>query len=286
MVFFRKEIRMSQDSKIVSGDEMNRWVKDAMDEPTEETAGGAEAESAIIDKQAARAAAARRREVMLRMVEFKELLMRNACAIKEVRTKLEILNTEFALRYHRNPIHSINTRLKSMTSIGAKMEKYGKPFTVESIEENMHDIAGVRVICSYIDDIYTVAEALLKQDDVTYVSKKDYIKHPKPNGYRSLHLIIKVPVFFADKRQDMTVEVQIRTIAMDFWASLEHQLHYKENDQIPESVLARLHDCAESIDEVDREMLLIRRQVESIADKPTEDDILLERFGKIDLPIL
>ena len=276
---------MGEIGKVNSTDEMNEWVKNAMDD-TESDSNEPEKSWIVSDENAARMAAARRREVMLRMVEFKELLMRNACAIKEVRTKLEILNTEFSLRYHRNPIHTINTRLKSMTSIAAKMEKYGKPFTIEGIEENMHDIAGVRVICSYIDDIYTVADALLKQDDVTYVEKKDYIQHPKPNGYRSLHLIIKIPVFFADKRQDMTVEVQIRTIAMDFWASLEHQLHYKENDKIPESVLRRLYECAESIDEVDREMLLIRRQVESIANKPTDDDILLERFGKIDLPIL
>ena len=277
------EVAMVEGEKLNSTDEMNEWVKGAMDDGD---VSGDNGGTLLSDEIAARAAAERRREVMLRLVEFKELLMRNACAIKEVKTKLEILNTEFALRYHRNPIHAINTRLKSMTSIAAKMEKYGKPFTIESIEENMHDIAGVRVICPYIDDIYTVADALIKQDDVSYVAKKDYIKRPKPNGYRSLHLIIKIPVFFADKRQDMMVEVQIRTIAMDFWASLEHQLHYKENDQIPESVLRRLHDCAESIDEVDREMLLIRRQVESIADKPTEDDILLERFGKIDLPIL
>ena len=108
----------------------------------------------------------------------------------------------------------------------------------------------VRVICPYIDDIYTVADALLKQDDITYVEKKDYIKKPKPNGYRSLHLIVKVPVFFADGRRDMTVEVQIRTIAMDFWASLEHQLHYKDNEMVPESIVRRLRDCADSIDEV------------------------------------
>ena len=274
---------MSNIGKDNVNDEMSRWVKDAMDTATPETA---ELSALDGDEIAAYTMDKRRREIMLRIVEFKEMLMRNACAIKEIKTKLEILNTEFALRYRRNPIHSINTRLKSMSSIGTKMEKYGKPFTVESIEENMHDIAGVRVICSYIDDIYTVADALLRQDDITYVEKKDYIKRPKPNGYRSLHLIVKVPVFFADKRRDMTVEVQIRTIAMDFWASLEHQLNYKENDQIPESVIARLKDCAESIDEIDREMLLIRRQMESIANKPSEDDVLLERFGKIDLPIM
>ena len=274
---------MSNIGKDSVNDEMSRWVNDAMDTTVTDATEIGELDR---DEIAVYTMDKHRREIMLRIVEFKELLMRNACAIKEIKTKLEILNTEFALRYRRNPIHSINTRLKSMSSIGMKMEKYGKPFTVESIEENLHDIAGVRVICSYIDDIYTVADALLHQDDITYVEKKDYIKHPKPNGYRSLHLIVKVPVFFTDKRRDMTVEVQIRTIAMDFWASLEHQIHYKVNNQISESVIARLKDCAESIDEVDREMLMIRRQMEAIADKPTDDDILLEKFGKIDLPIM
>lgn len=272
---------MGEINRNYESDELSRWVKDAMDEPkaSDGAISGINARDVLrIDE--------RRREIMLRIVEYKEMLMRNACAIKEIRTKLEILNTEFGLRYHRNPIHSINTRLKSMSSISSKMEKYGKPFNVESIEENLHDIAGVRVICPYIDDIYTIADALLKQDDISYIEKKDYIKHPKPNGYRSLHLIVKVPVFFADGRHDMTVEVQIRTIAMDFWASLEHQLHYKENEMVPESVIMRLRDCADSIDEIDREMLLIRKQMESIADKPTPDEVLLERFGKIDMPIM
>ena len=272
---------MSTVDKNYENDELSRWVREAMDEPATSIkveVGSKPNRVQTLDVD--------RREIMLRLIEFKEMLMRNACAIKEIRTKLEILNTEYALKHHRNPIHSINTRLKSMSSIGVKMERYGKPFNVDSIEENLHDIAGVRVICPYIDDIYTVADALLKQDDITYVEKKDYIKRPKTNGYRSLHLIVKVPVFFAEGRRDMTVEIQIRTIAMDFWASLEHQLHYKENEMIPESIVMRLRDCAESIDEIDREMLLIRRQVENIADAPSPDDVLLERFAKLDMPIL
>lgn len=259
-------------------DDMNKWVNDAMDTPLTYSDLPAETVSkATVDNVKA---------IMTRMVEYKELLMMNACAIKEIKTKFEILNTEFSLKHHRNPIHSINTRLKSISSITAKMEKYGKPMTIESISENMHDIAGVRVICAYIDDIYTIAEAFLSQDDITYVMKKDYITHPKPNGYRSLHLIVKVPVFFADRRQDMTVEVQIRTIAMDFWASLEHQLHYKEDAEISEDMIKRLKDCAESINENDREMLAIRKQIEEISDKPTEEDVLMERFMKLDLPIV
>ena len=266
---------MSNTSKMYDENEMNRWVNDAIKDSI----------ALPYDLQEA-AAAQRRRQIMERLVEFKELLMMNACAIKEVRTKLEILSTEFALRHHRNPIHTINTRLKSIASIAAKLDKYGKPFTIESIDENMHDIAGVRVICPYIDDIYTIADALLRQDDVRYVTKKDYIRAPKENGYRSLHLIIKVPVFFADRRRDMTVEVQIRTIAMDFWASLEHQLHYKEDSDVGEDVIARLKECAVTIHETDREMLAIRKQVEAIADKPTEEELLFEKFQKLDMDIL
>ena len=150
----------------------------------------------------------------------------------------------------------------------------------------MHDIAGVRVICPYIDDIYTIADALLHQDDITYITKKDYIRNPKPNGYRSLHLIVKVPVFFADRRQDITVEVQIRTIAMDFWASLEHQLHYKDDADIGEDIIERLRECAITISETDREMLAIRKQLEKIKDKPTEEELLLERFEKLDMQLM
>jgi putative GTP pyrophosphokinase len=254
---------------------MNKWVNDAMQESL-----------AIPYDDAQSAALLRRRQIIERMVEFKELLMMHACAIKEIRTKLEILNTEFNLRYHRNPIHSINTRLKSVASIASKMEKYGKPFTIEDIDENMHDIAGVRVICPYIDDIYTIADAILRQDDITYVEKKDYIRSPKPNGYRSLHLIVRVPVFFADRRKDMTVEIQIRTIAMDFWASLEHQLRYKEDADIDTEILDRLRECAITINETDREMLAIRCQLEKIEDKPSEEELLMERFAKIDMSLL
>ena len=266
---------MSSSPKTYDTDEMNRWVNDAIKESI-----------AIPYDPIENATILRRRQIMERIVEFKELLMMNACAIKEIRTKLEILNTEFNLRYHRNPIHSINTRLKSVASIAAKMEKYGKPFTVEDIDENMHDIAGVRVICPYIDDIYTIADAILRQDDITYVTKKDYIRSPKPNGYRSLHLIVRVPVFFADRRKDMTVEIQIRTIAMDFWASLEHQLRYKDDGDIGDDLINKLRECAITINETDREMLDIRRQLEKIADKQTEEEALMEKFAKIDMSLM
>lgn len=225
------------------------------------------------------------KRMMGTMIDYKELMMMYTCAMKEVQTKFEVLSTEFKVRHQRNPITSITTRLKRTSSITEKMTKLRKPFTLDSIEENIHDIAGIRVICNYIDDIYMIADALLKQDDVTLIEQKDYIANPKPNGYRSLHLIIKVPVFFADQRRDMKVEVQIRTIAMDFWASLEHQLKYKQEIPEQEEIVARLKACAETINATDEEMLKIRKQMEEAADIPTEEDLLFEKFSRLDMPI-
>lgn len=225
------------------------------------------------------------KRMMGSMVDYKDLMMMYTCAMKEVQTKFEVLNTEFKVRYQRNPISSISTRLKRTSSITEKMVKLKKPFTLESIQENIHDIAGIRVICNYIDDIYLIADALLKQDDITLIMRKDYIANPKPNGYRSLHLIIKVPVFFADQRKEMKVEVQIRTIAMDFWASLEHQLKYKQEIPGQDEIVALLKSCAETINATDEEMLKIRKQIEAVADTPTEEDLLLEKFSRLDMPI-
>ena len=167
-------------------------------------------------------------------------------------TNFEILNTEFKIRYQRNPISAVTTRLKRSGSIAEKLSRQNLPFSTESIEAHINDVAGVRVICSYVDDIYRIADALLKQDDVTLVARKDYIASPKPNGYRSLHLIVQVPVFFADQKKNLKVEAQIRTIAMDFWASLEHQLKYKKEIADPEEVIGQLKACAESIHATDR----------------------------------
>lgn len=225
------------------------------------------------------------KKIMGRMVDYKELRMIYACAMKEIKTKFEILNTEFQLQYHRNPINSIQTRLKSTASIIEKLVKQNKSIDIDSVEENIHDIAGVRVICSYIDDVYLVAEALLKQDDITLVTRKDYIENPKANGYRSLHLIVKVPVFLSERRLEMEVEVQLRTIAMDFWASLEHQLHYKTNFDGKDALVDELRKCAETISQTDNDMMKIRSKVENLVDIPTEDDILFERIRKLDMPI-
>jgi len=225
------------------------------------------------------------KRVMGTMIDYKELMMMYTCAMKEVQTKFDVLNTEFKVRYQRNPISSICTRLKRASGITEKLMRMKKPITTESIEENINDVAGVRVICSYIDDIYMIADALLRQDDITLVTRKDYIAEPKPNGYRSLHLIVRVPVFFADRRREMKVEVQIRTIAMDFWASLEHQLKYKQEIADQEHIIEQLKDCAEVINATDAKMLDIRRQIEEMADTPTEEDLLFEKFSRIDIPL-
>ena len=225
------------------------------------------------------------KKMMGRMVDYKELRMIYACAMKEIKTKFDILNTEFNLQYHRNPINSIQTRLKSTASIVEKLAKLHQSVDIEHIDEHIHDIAGVRVICSYIDDVYLVAESLLKQDDITLVTRKDYIANPKENGYRSLHLIVKVPVFLSERRLEMEVEVQLRTIAMDFWASLEHQLHYKTDFDGKDELVDELRRCAETISKTDSDMMRIRSKMEELVDIPSEDEILFERIRKLDTPI-
>lgn len=227
----------------------------------------------------------RAKNVMWSMVQYKELQMLYSCALKEVQTKFEILDTEFKLKYNRNPIASISTRLKRTESIVDKLRRKRLPFTLEAIEKEINDVAGIRVICAYIDDIYMIADALLRQDDVTLIERKDYIEHPKSNGYRSLHLIVEIPVFLTDHKKPMKVEVQIRTIAMDFWASLEHQMKYKQ--QIPDAdwVMTELCDCARVIRETDERMLAIRRHIEAATDIPSEEEILFEKLAKFDMPI-
>lgn len=208
----------------------------------------------------------RTKRLMEAVIEYKELMMMYSCAMKEIRTKFEVLNTEFNTRYQRNPISSINTRLKRTSSITEKLARQDLPFTIRNIEDHIHDVAGVRIICSYIDDIYTIAEALLRQDDIILTGRKDYIANPKPNGYRSLHLIVKVPVFFAAQRKELYAEVQIRTIAMDFWASLEHKIYYKFEGQAPDGIREELRECAKIISYLDQKMLSINEYVQHYHD--------------------
>lgn len=207
----------------------------------------------MIFPQVDRAIYDQRKRVAGTVIDYKEMRMRYSCAIKEVRTKFDVLNSEFNVRYRRNPITSISSRLKSSSSIMNKLARKGLDFTLENVENNLYDVAGIRVVCSYVDDIYVLAQALAKQDDITVIKEKDYIKNPKPNGYRSYHMIVSVPVFFSDQTKDMAVEVQIRTIAMDFWASLEHQLKYKQDVPNQREIVEQLTDCAERIAAVDEQ---------------------------------
>lgn len=193
--------------------------------------------------------------------EFSRLMTYYRCAMMEIETKFNVLNEEYSLAHDRNPISSIKTRLKSFPSISEKLIRKGVDNSIESIEKNLNDIAGVRVICSFPDDVYELADALLKQDDIELIEKKDYIKNPKPNGYRSLHIIVGIPIFLAHEKRIMKVEIQLRTIAMDFWASLEHQLYYKKSTTFTEEMAKELLTCAELSAELDNKMDSLRKRV-------------------------
>lgn len=202
--------------------------------------------------------------------EFLTMRFRYQSAMREVRTKLEILDDEFSMRHSRNPIHHMESRIKTPNSILQKLRRKGLAPTPQSAMDNLHDIAGIRVVCAYLNDTYAIAELLGKQDDLRILRVRDYIKCPKPNGYRSLHLIVEVPVFLSSGKELLPVEVQIRTIAMDFWASLEHQLRYKEVTSVPESLNQQLCDAAERIAALDSEMQHIHDQMLSWVDQAEE----------------
>lgn len=197
---------------------------------------------------------------------FKNLMMQYRCAIMEVETKLKVLNEEFSQEYKRNPFESIKSRLKSPESIYEKLKRKGYPTTVGNIREHLADVAGVRIICSFPDDIYRLAELIVSQDDIILLRRKDYIKHPKPNGYRSLHLILDIPIFLSNEKRYMKVEVQFRTIAMDFWASLEHKLKYKRDVKDAEAIVDQLKECADSIGLLDYQMQEIRNRIDKSND--------------------
>ena len=188
-------------------------------------------------------------------------------ALREVRTKLEILDDEFQMRNSRNPIHHMESRIKSPQSIVEKLRRKGFPATPQAAMEHLNDIAGIRVVCAYLNDTYTIADLLTGQDDIQLVQTRDYIASPKPNGYRSLHLIVRVPVFLSEGKLLLPVEVQIRTIAMDFWASLEHQLRYKEVTHVPEELNRQLLDAADRIAVLDGDMQHIHDQMAVLANR-------------------
>ena len=193
---------------------------------------------------------------------FNHLMMQYRCAIMEVETKLKVLNEEFSQEYNRNPFESIKSRLKTPESIYGKLRRKGYALSLTNITEHLTDVAGIRVICSFPDDIYRLAELFTKQDDITLLKSKDYIKNPKPNGYRSLHLILNVPIFLSREKKYMKVELQFRTIAMDFWASLEHKLKYKKDVENADEIMAQLKRCADSIGTLDYEMQDIRDKID------------------------
>ena len=194
---------------------------------------------------------------------FQEAMMMYTCAIREIKTKLEVLNDELSVRNQRNPIEMIKSRVKKPSSIVEKLQRRNLEVSVDSMMANLDDIAGIRVICSFVDDIYAVSEMLTGQDDIKVIAIKDYIKNPKPNGYRSYHMILEVPVFFSSGKTPMRVEVQVRTIAMDFWASLDHQLKYKKDFIDSDAIGQELKACADVIAETDEKMLSIRKSIES-----------------------
>ncbi len=195
-------------------------------------------------------------------------------AIREINARLQTLDDEFSVKHQHNPIHHLESRVKSLSSIVRKLHEAGTPISIDNAKKTLHDIAGVRVVCRYVDDIYKIADLLLQQDDVMLILQKDYIKKPKPNGYRSLHIVVDVPVYMSQGKLYIPVEIQIRTVAMDFWATLEHGIRYKATGEVPQQLVDELRECANVITETDYKMQGIFRALQKLhnrSDIPTED---------------
>lgn len=197
--------------------------------------------------------------------EWRELLFIHESAIEEVNTKLKILNNEFKVIHDHNPIEHIKTRVKKPDSIIEKLERKGYEVNIENAKTKINDIAGIRIICSFTDDIYKILEMIKSQDDIDVLRVKDYIKNPKENGYRSLHLLIQLPIFLSSQARMTKVEIQIRTIAMDFWASLEHKIYYKYKNDAPDDIPEKLKNSAEMIKKLDQQMLDIKKELDQYA---------------------
>ena len=207
-------------------------------------------------------------------------------ALDEVSTKINILEEEFQLIHEYNPIEHINTRLKTPESIIQKALRKNIGLSMSSIKENMRDIAGIRINCSFNSDIYKLSEMIQKQQDIEVIEYKDYIKNPKPNGYRSLHLILRIPVFMTDRVEHVFVEMQIRTIAMDFWASLEHKIFYKFDKSVPEKITNELKEAAESANELDRKMANLHKEINEIKRMDEEfTPTLFNEKNEINIPL-
>lgn len=192
---------------------------------------------------------------------WKEVMLIYESALKQIRTKLEILNDEFQHVHSYNPIEHIKSRVKTAESIVKKLKRYGYESTISNMVEYVNDIAGIRVICSFVSDIYRIADMISNQCDIRVISVKDYLKNPKQSGYRSYHMLVTVPVYLSDRIVDTKVEIQIRTVAMDFWASLEHKLHYKFEGNVPEHIRQELIECADMVSALDDKMLSLNEEV-------------------------
>lgn len=211
--------------------------------------------------------------------KFMSLMMMYRSAIREIKTKLEVLDDEFSIEHKRNPIASIQSRIKKPESIYQKLTKLGYEVTTDNIREHLNDVAGIRVVCPFLEDIYHVADLLASQDDIKLIKVKDYIEHPKENGYRSYHMIVEIPVFFSEGKTLMRAEVQIRTMGMDFWASLEHQLRYKkglEETKLYDQISQRLQETAKMITATDMEMEEIKRMLEKFQKEQEKS----EKYGR------
>ncbi len=195
---------------------------------------------------------------------WNEVILTYSAALKQVNTKLEILNDEFQLVHQYNPIEHIKSRLKTAESIVKKLKKYGRESSIENMVTYVNDIAGIRIICSFTDDIYEIAQMIAKQSDIKVIEVKDYIQNPKPSGYMSYHMLVSIPVYLSDKIVETKVEIQIRTVAMDFWASLEHKINYKFEGNVPEDIRSELVACAQMVSILDNRMLLLNKEVQKL----------------------
>lgn len=215
-------------------------------------------------------------------------------ALEEISTKVNILKEEFRLVHDYNPIEHVNTRVKSAESLFKKAQKKNLPLSLDIIQESIKDIAGIRIICSFVSDIYRISEMIQAQSDIEVVEVKDYIQHPKPNGYQSLHIIMKIPVFMSDRKIHVYVEMQIRTIAMDFWASLEHKIYYKYNKQVPEHLTSQLKEAANTVAELDRKMEHINKEINILKENDSSNDtgnlmfnpreLMIQMMKSLDMP--
>lgn len=195
-----------------------------------------------------------------------------AAAIREINARLQTLDSQFSFRNRHNPIHHIETRIKSLQSIVKKLHSMHVPVSIINAKKLLHDIAGVRVVCRYVDDIYRIANLLLSQDDIQLILEKDYIRYPKTNGYRSLHIVVDVPVYMIEGRLFIPVEIQIRTVAMDFWATLEHGIRYKASEEVPAKIVQELRNCADVITDTDYKMQEIFKALQMVHDKEEVDE--------------